>query len=287
MSELFDREFLSKLEKLVLNTRLTMTGGASGNRKSRSKGISVEFSDYREYAAGDDFRRVDWNAFARFEKLFIKLFMEEREAHINIFLDTSKSMKWGDPDKSTAARRMAAALCYIGLAGYDRVSLYCVSNKLEKYSLSLRGRQSISRILNLLEEIEFKWSTDLNNAVREVEFGPNKGISIVISDLLYDGTPADLIKYLLYCKQEVHICHILSPQEADPRLDASLRLIDCETGEVREVTASPLLADTYRKVFDRYISELEEICFKWGVNYIKLITNQPVEQMIKRVVAGS
>jgi len=122
MSQLFDSEFLKKIQQLVITSKIVLSDGAGGNRKSRSKGSSIEFSDYREYSLGDDFRRIDWNAYGRFEKLFIKLFMEEREAHVHIFLDTSKSMDWGEPNKSFASRRLAAELSYISPSNYDKVS---------------------------------------------------------------------------------------------------------------------------------------------------------------------
>ena len=286
MSELFDGEFLKKLQQLVIASKIILADGSGGNRKSRSKGSSVEFSDYREYAAGDDFRRVDWNAYGRFEKLFIKLFMEERESPVNIFIDTSKSMDWGEPNKNTASRRLAAALAYISLANYDRVSLFCLSNSAEKVKPAMRGKYSFGEVLDFLENVEYKGPTDLYEAMRSSGLKAARGISILISDLFSPGELVDVIKYLAYRKQDIHLCHILAPQEIDPEINESLRLVDIETGDFRDVTATPLLIKTYRKVFNSFISSIEENCHKYGVNYMRFESSMPVEQMIKAVVAS-
>ena len=284
MSELFDSSFLKKLQQLVITSKIILSDGTGGNRKSRSKGSSVEFSDYREYAAGDDFRRIDWNAYGRFEKLFIRLYMEEREAPVHILLDSSKSMDWGQPNKSFASRRLAAALGYISLSNYDRVSLAFLSNRTEGSRFSLRGKNSFSEVLDFLQKAEYKGATDLYAALMQLNIKASRGISIIISDLFSPGSLVDVIKYLQYRKQEVYICHMLSPQEVNPDINANLRLIDSETGEFRDVTATPLLIKTYRNVYNRFTAGIEENCHKYGVNYIRLLSSEPVEQMIRMVV---
>lgn len=284
MSQLFDSEFLKKLQQLAISSKLIMADGAAGNRKSRSRGSSVEFSDYREYAEGDDFRRVDWNAYGRFEKLFIKLFMEEREARVHILLDTSKSMDWGEPNKSFASRRLAAALGYISLANYDSVSLAALSNRTEKVKLPVRGKNSFTQVLDFLENLQYNSSTNLTSALREMNMKSGRGISILISDLFSAGDLLDVIKYLQLRKQEVYICHVLSPQEINPEINDSLRLIDIETGEAMEVTSSQLLMKTYRKVYNDFISGIERLCFKRGVEYMLMDSSMPIELMIKEVV---
>jgi uncharacterized protein (DUF58 family) len=286
MSQLFDSDFLKKLQQLVITSKVILTDGGGGNRKSRSKGSSVEFSDYREYTLGDDFRRIDWNAYGRFEKLFIKLFMEEREAPVNLFLDTSKSMDWGEPNKSMASRRLAAALCYISLSNYDRVSIACLSNTVEKMKLSLRGKNSFGDVLDMLEKLEYNRGTDLLAAIRQFNLKPSRGISIIISDFLSQGALEESIKYLQYRKQEVYVCHVLAPQEVNPEINSSLRLIDKETGEYMDVTASPQLVKAYHKVFTNFTAGLEEVCFKRGASYMRFESSVPVETMVKKVVGG-
>lgn len=283
-SQLFDSDFLKKLEQMVITSKITLADGASGNRKSRAKGSSVEFSDYREYSIGDDFKRIDWNAYGRFEKLFIKLFMEEREAPIHIFLDNSKSMDWGEPNKSIVSRRLAAALSYISLSSYDRVSLVCMNNAVDKYKPDLRGKNSFSQILNLMESLEYTGTTDIYNTISKFNLKNGKGISIVISDLFTQGNLLDMINYLQYKKQEIYICHILAPQEVEPEIGMSLRLIDVETSEFRDVTASPDLIKSYKKVYKKFITNIEEKCKSRGVNYIFMESSVPIEKMVGMVV---
>lgn len=283
-SQLFDSDFLRKLEQLVISSKITLADGASGNRKSRAKGSSVEFSDYREYSIGDDFKRIDWNAYGRFEKLFIKLFMEEREAPVHIFLDNSKSMDWGEPNKSVASRRLAAALSYISLCSYDRVSLVCLNSAVDKYKLDLRGKNSLSQILNLMENLDYSGTTDIYNTISKYNLKSGKGISIIISDLFTKGNLLDMINYLQFKKQEVYICHMLAPQEVSPEIGMSLRLIDNETGEFRDVTSSPDLIKTYKKVYNGFITKIEDLCSGRGVNYIFMDTSIPAEKMARMVV---
>lgn len=283
-SQLFDSDFLRKLEQLVISSKITLADGGAGNRKSRAKGSSVEFSDYREYSIGDDFKRIDWNAYGRFEKLFIKLFMEEREAPVHIFLDNSKSMDWGEPNKSVASRRLAAALSYISLCSYDRVSLVCLNSTVDKYKLDLRGKNSLSQILNLMENLDYSGTTDIYNTISKYNLKSGKGISIIISDLFTKGNLLDMINYLQFKKQEVYICHILSPQEISPEIGMSLRLIDTETGEFRDVTSSPDLIKTYKKVYNGFITKIEDLCVGRGVNYIFMDTSLPAEKLVRMVV---
>lgn len=285
-SQLFDSDFLKKLEQLVITSKITLVDGAAGNRKSRAKSSSVEFSDYREYSIGDDFKRIDWNAYGRFEKLFIKLFMEEREAPVHIFLDNSKSMDWGEPNKGIASRRLAAALSYISLSSYDRVSLVCLNNTVDKYKPDLRGKNSFTQILNLLENLEYSGTTDIFNTIAKFNLKSGKGISIVISDLFTKGNLLDMINYLQFKKQEIYICHVLAPQEVEPEIGMSLRLIDIESGEFRDVTSSPDLIKSYKKVYKRFITNIEEICKKRGVNYIFMESSLPVERMVRKVVSS-
>ncbi|MDD4494123.1 MAG: DUF58 domain-containing protein [Eubacteriales bacterium] len=329
MSEIFDSSFLNKLQNIAISSRISVSGGLGGNRKSRSKGSSVEFSDYREYATGDDFRRIDWNAYGKFEKLFLKLFMEEREAPINIMLDTSASMNFGEPGKSVASRRLAAALSFIALANYDRLGLYGLTDKATPQGEILRGRYTFPKILNFLENISYEGTTDLLNAIKGCKISSDRGVTILISDMFSQGeststsstlaaatstttsrtttAPAatskaaaskaaasstsptlasleEVIKYLRYRKQDVYLCHVLSPQEIDPELDSDMRLIDSETGDFRDIAVSSFVAEAYRKVFKEYIHELEAICMANGAWYMLLPTTIPIEEMIRKVV---
>lgn len=283
MSQLFDSEFLQKVQRLVLKTRFSLDGTSAGNRKSRSKGSSVEFSDYREYAPGDDFRRVDWNAYGRFEKLFVKLFMEEREAPVSIFLDVSKSMDWGEPNKSIQSRRLAAALGYISLANFDRVSVFCVEEGIQQMCRNIRGKNLFHRITDILEHVRYRGESQIQKAVEDCRMQSGRGITVLISDFFFRESLEELLKHLTVHKQSVYACHILSPQEVHPEINESLRLVDSESGEMLDITVTPSLMKAYGKSFENFCGQLERTCIKWGANYFQFSSDMAVEEMVKEV----
>lgn len=291
--KLFDNEFLKKIERISINSRIIIPDGATGNRKSKSKGSSVEFSDYREYAEADDFRRIDWNAYGRFERLFIKLFMEEREAMVHIFLDTSKSMDFGNPKKSFASRRLAAAIGYLCFANYDSVSVYCINENIDAMRLNLRGKNNFPALLKTLESVEYRGETNLYSSVLQANIQDRRGISIIISDLFSNNARSrnsgyfdDMLKYLKFKKQDVYVCQVLSPAEIEPDLDENCRLVDSETSEFLDVTISSSLIRTYKDAFRRFVERIENDCFKRGARYMLMNTSVPVEQAVKTMASG-
>ena len=264
--KILDNETLKKIQSLSLQVSIPLSGQAAGNRKSRSKGSSVEFSDYREYVPGDDFRRIDWNAYGRFNKLFVKLFMEEREAPVHIFLDTSLSMHYGEPDKNLAARRLAAALSYISLTAYDRVHILPWSDSVQGPFGPYRTQAAFMEVVDLLERFENSGESRFNDALRKLEWKAGRGISVVITDGLVDQGMGEGLKYLKYLRQEVFLCHILSQQELSPNLSGALELIDCETGRSMEVTVSNALLGAYEKKLKQFWRRCKN-SIKMGVHY--------------------
>ncbi len=283
MSQLFDSTFLQKIQRLSLNARFFLDGAAVGNRKSRSKGSSVEFSDYREYTPEDDFRRLDWNAYGRFEKLFIKLFMEEREAPVTIFLDVSRSMDWGEPNKSISSRRLTAALAYISLVNFDRVTLCCIDDRKRQICRSVRGKNFFHRITDTLENIQYTGNSSIQKAVEDCRIQWGRGITVLISDFFTQGDIDELLKYLSYHKQTVYLCHILSPQELLPDVSESVRLVDSETGESMDITVTPSLLNLYGRALENFRSRIENNCTKWGAFYFHFSSETAVEEMVKEV----
>lgn len=285
MSELFDQDFLQKIQQLTLYAGFPLDGSSAGNRKSRSTGSSVEFSDYREYAPGDDFRRIDWNAYGRFDRLFIKLFTEEREAPITIFLDVSKSMDWGEPNKSAASRRLAAALGYIGLSGFDRISLVCVNDSVQKLCRDVRGRNFFHKLTDMLEAAEYSGESNLQRALEAYRLQTGRGITILVSDFFTAGSFEEALKYCKYKKQEIYVCHVLSPQELKPDINDSVRLVDSETGRDLNITMTPALLNAYGRALDSFKSSLRQACFKYGAHYSLFSSGMRLEEMVKEVAA--
>ncbi len=276
---IFDSDFLKKLDTMVINVKMIMNTGSGGNRKSRSKGSSVEFSDFREYSLGDDFRRIDWNAYGRFDKLFVKLFMEEREAMVNIFIDSSRSMYFGEPKKSLAAIKLSGALAYLALNNLDRVCINSLSQTLFKQSPALNGRGMFQRCADFLENIQFGGITDLNSGIKKKDF-KGSGISIVFSDFFTSGGLEEAVKYLLYKKQEVILVHILSPEELDPEMEGQIRLIDSETGEARDISVTPVLLKRYDEELKAFVNSIREFCSKMGVVYIQVSSAELMEKVV-------
>lgn len=283
---IFDAEFLKKLDTIVINVRMMMNTGSGGNRKSRSKGSSVEFSDFREYSLGDDFRRIDWNAYGRFDKLFVKLFMEEREAMINIFVDSSRSMYFGEPKKSLTAIKLSGVLAYLALNNLDKVCVNSLTGSVIKQSDALNGRGMFQRCADFLENIQFDGTTDLNSCIKKKDF-KGSGVSVVFSDFFTSGGIEDAVKYLLYKKQEVILVHILAPEELSPALEGQIRLIDSETGEPRDISVTPALLIQYDKELNSFMNNIREFCSKMGAAYIQVSSADPIEKVVFEEFTGA
>src|SRR4029078_2112956 len=195
---LLDPDFLHKLEQLELVSRKIIVGRMKGERKSKRKGTSVEFAEHRNYAVGDDLRRIDWNVFGRLDKLFLKLFLEEEDLHVYTLLDTSLSMDFGTPTKLHYGKQVAAALAFIGLVNHDRVILDTFASKLDQGIPSVRGRSQMWRVIQYLEHLSPSGETDLKSAAREFAIRhAGKGVVVVISDFLDKHGYEDALRYLL------------------------------------------------------------------------------------------
>jgi len=260
---------------------MVVKGATGGNRKSSHKGSSVEFSDFREYVYGDDFRRIDWNAYARFERLFIKLFMEEQETLITIFLDCSKSMDWGEPHKGNLAKQLGAVFAYLALANFDRVGLAGLSEKPEYHLSPFSGKQGFWNALRFIEGIPYGGKTKLNTAIQSYpSLGNRGGISIILTDLFSKDGYQDALKYLQYQKQEITLIHILAPQELDPPWSGSVRLLDSEGEESREITITPHILNSYQKALKSFIWETQSFCHQRGIHYILVNTAMNLERIV-------
>ena len=244
---LLDPAFLKKLEALSLVSKRVFAGQTKGERRSLKRGSSVEFADFREYSLGDDLRYVDWKAYGRLEKLFLKLFVEEEDLSIHLLIDTSQSMDFGSPlTKADYARRVAAALGYVALSEYDRVLLSSFSQTLGERLPPLRGKPGIFPFFQFLEtKLPVGGETRFGEALtRYAAQAKNVGIAVVLSDF-FDPTHVQGIKALLSRRFHVVLLHVLDEEEVHPTLTGDLRLIDSETGAAREVSISPHLLAQY------------------------------------------
>ena len=280
----FDPDFLKKLERLALQSSRPVLGTAGGNRRSKAKGSAIEFSDFREYTPGDDYRSIDWNAYARFERLFVKLYMEEREADITIFLDASASMAQGEPGKGILAKELAAVFTCIALANYDRVGIVAINDAVMDELPYFSGRPGFAKALGFLDEIEFRGRTSLKKGLEA--YGPlrgRRGISILLSDLFSEDGYEDYLEALQYLKfqrQDGIVIHILSPQELDPTFAGALRLIDVETGEPVEVEMSPHTIRLYQKALHVFLEERKTACGNLEIAYVPVSSGISLDRLV-------
>jgi uncharacterized protein (DUF58 family) len=277
---LLEPEFLRKLEQLSLVAKRSFSGQLKGEKRSTKRGTSVEFADYRDYTAGDDLRRVDWNTYARLERLFLKLFLEEEDLHVYLLVDGSRSMGFGAPSKLEYARRVAAALGYVGLTSYDRVGATVFADRLRAILPPVRGRGQIFPFFRFLESARPEGVTTFGASLREYALRTRRpGVAVVISDFFGPDVEAGL-KALLYRKFQMTLVHVLDPTELSPAFLGDLKLIDSETGATREITVSPSLLREYQRTVEAFCGGLQSFCRRYGVDYIRATTATPFEELI-------
>jgi uncharacterized protein (DUF58 family) len=279
---LLEPEFLRRLEQLSLVSKKVFLGQLKGERRSARRGTSVEFADFRNYTLGDDLRYVDWNTFARLEKLFLKLFVEEEDLHVYLLLDGSESMSFGNPAKFDYARRTAAALGYIGITNFDRVGAGVFTDRLLQHLPPVRGRQQVLPYFRFLNAVQPGGRTSLAASLREFSLRTRRpGLAILISDFL-DPEWETGLKALLHRRFQVTAIQVLDRAEVRPDLVGDLKLVDSETGEEREITVSAGLLREYRQAVDRFCGGIQETCRRYGADYIQALTDQPFEELILR-----
>ncbi len=280
-STVFDEGFLRQLERLLLLLRSPVRGGLKGGRRSVKRGQSVEFADYRDYTLGDDLRQLDWNVYARLEKLFVKLFVEEEDVTITILLDTSASMATGRPEKLVFAKRAAAALGYIGLASEDRVAVSALGGRASRRQAPLRGTGRVFRLLSNLSSIQpAAGPTDLVAAARHAAAQlRGRGVVVLMSDLL-DPAADRVIRELAATRSELIVLHILSPDELDPQLEGDLRLVDTETGDGVDITADLATLDAYRSRLAAWKELFADLAARRRASYVDLSSDVPLNDLI-------
>lgn len=267
--DILSDEFISKIERLRLVSRKVIVGRIRGERLTRKRGRSVEFADYRQYVVGDDLRFLDWNLYARLDRLFLKLFLEEEDLHIYILVDASRSMAYGNPSKLDYARKVAAALAYIGLANYDRVVLGAFAGGDLRLVGPVRGKHQVLRVLEFLASLEPEGETRLAAAFKQFALTHRRpGVVIVVSDFLDKAGYEDALRYFLATRQDVFILHLLAAEELAPTLTGDLKLVDMEDEDTTEVTISAPLLRTYRRTVESFCTSLKNYAGSRGLNYL-------------------
>jgi uncharacterized protein (DUF58 family) len=280
-STLLTPEFLTKLEQLELTARRVLAGRNKGDRFSKRKGTSIEFADHRHYVVGDDLRFLDWNLYARLDRLFIKLFLEEEDLSLHLLIDGSRSMTFGSPSKLRLAQQMAAALGFIGLINLDRVSIHQLGAGPAGSLPRLRGRNHVPQLMQFLERMEPTPTTSLRQGIRDfVMRQPTRGIVVVFSDFLDKNGYEDALRLLVAQRMESYVVHILAPEEITPELTGDLKLVDSEDGDTAEVTATRFLLQRYQRHLEAFCRRLHQYCVQRNMLYLFTSSAAPFERLV-------
>jgi|SRR5882672_9968849 len=301
----FENDFLRKLEYLHVVSKRALAGQNRADRLSPKRGRGLEFADHRPYAAGDDYRHIDWKAYKRLNRLLLRLFDEERDLSIYLMLDVSRSMV--EPAKFDMARRIAAALCYVGLAHLDRLTLIPFGNGLGHESSPGRGKGRIFRVFEALEQLDASGPTDLRAACKAFASRPRQlGLVVIISDFLEPGSsstgppdrppglvadgahkpdttgPQAGLKILRTLGHDVFAVQVSSEHDRDPGVFGTIRFVDIETGAMREIEVTPRLAAAYVKAANTHAEALEHFCGRYDIGYVRADAERPFEEVILR-----
>ncbi len=283
---LIDAEFMKKIERLSIVAKKLFPGAMKGKRRSTKRGSSVEFADYRDYQMGDDFRFIDWNIYARLDKLFLKTFVEEENIYIHILLDVSVSMTFGTPSKLEYGKRIAAALGYIGLVDLDTVMVATFAENLTGQLRPMRGKDRIFALLDFLENTQPSQQTHMDVSLKRYALTvTHPGVVIVISDFLVpQASYEEGLKALIHGNFDVNVIHVMGEDEINPPLSGELKLRDAETGAIKEITITDRILERYQRRLTAFCRDLNQFCAKNNITYLRTSTNLPFEDLILRAL---
>ncbi|MBE0543138.1 MAG: DUF58 domain-containing protein [Verrucomicrobia bacterium] len=319
MSKLLTPELLRYLEQFQLLAARRAKSSAKGERRSKARGQSVEFADHRSYVPGDDFRYLDWNLFGRLDRLFLKLYEEERELPVRIFLDASESMTFGEPRKFDFARQVAAAIGYVALCGFDRVSVVpfpsaeirnggkretsniqhptsnaeqsAIGNRqsaIEGSLRSVRGKKSSMQFFQNLNALTAGGGANFNEALRRGALeARHTGLAIVLSDFLDPAGYESGLTALVGRGFQVNCVQILAPEELAPTTFGDLRLVDSESGGLQEVTFGRYRMKAYQQTVQNFIQRLREFTTKRGINFFMAPSNMDLQDLLLKQLKKS
>ena len=282
---LLDREFLATLEQVTLLCRSDLNGPVGADHRSNVHGPGLEFADYRQYASGDDPRFLDWNAYLRLGRLFLKIYQTERHIPVRILLDRSASMNCedGSESKFLYAQRLAATFAYLALLRLDTAVVVPFADRLNKPLVVSGGRTSFWPVLEFLGAMDSGGSTDFYRAVKEfVGNFPVRGVAVVVSDFFDEEGCERAIDMLRSSGHDFVLLHVHSPEEQRPSAEGDLLLEDVETGSLRSVECSPETADIYERRFLEFCARIQRLAVRNGGRYARSITSVPYQDFVLR-----
>jgi uncharacterized protein (DUF58 family) len=275
-----DREFLERLERLTVHWQRSFPGLVGGHNQSRFAGGGQEFLEHRHFHQGDDLRAVNWRAFMRLDKMFLKMFQVEPRVPIRLLLDISKSMASTD-EKFLFARRLAAALCYVGLVRLDSMDIIPFESHLREGKSAGGGRHRYRPVATFLEGLQPSGVTDFPAMVRTfLNEYPQRGLVILISDFLDDGACAKAIQYIADYGNELMLVQLWADQDRNPPWQGEVDMVDAESGERLRIQVDAAARAKYTEAFDVFSAELREIALRNNGKYAGIATSMPLDDAI-------
>ena len=267
-----DEAFLQQLEGLQMLVKNNVAGMFGGNHQSKSFGSSCEFTDYKDYIPGDDITKIDWNAYARFDKLFLKLYLDERQMHTRIYIDASRSMEYGKGGKAEQALKLAAAIAYLSVCDMDKVSVYVIRDKKAQEVISgIVGKELFISSIHKLNEIEFDGDSFLSEAILPENVGYGDGMSIILSDFLTENNYEDAIAHLVDKRRHVFCMQVLSQEELNPQIRGKVHFFDSENMErTYRKHIDREIVTAYRKALEYATGRIRNFCASRGAEYLLL-----------------
>jgi uncharacterized protein (DUF58 family) len=283
MPPLLEPPLLRRLEALAVLVRRAVKGQMGGERRSKSRGRSPEFADFRNYTPGDDYRLIDWNAYARLDRFMLRLFIAEEELPLSLFVDLSGSMDWGRPNKAETAKRLAGAIAYVALAALDRVRLTVFAEGPTSGGAPHRGRHAVQDLFARIQSFDVGGPTDYAKLVAPIS-RQRPGMTVLITDGLGESPIDPAIAALQQARQEGAVLQLLAPQEIQPDWSGDARLKDAESGVEREFTATPATQAAYRTALANRTGSIERAARRRGLRFAQLSSDQPIDDMVQRTL---
>lgn len=292
MSKLpISEEFLQQVELLQILIKNNVAGLFGGNHQSKSLGSSCEFADYRDYIPGDDIKKIDWNAFSRFKKLYTKLYLDERQLHTRIYIDASRSMSYGNGKKDVQAIKIAAALAYLSVCEMDRVSVYALHEKsAEEVMSGVLGKEVYINSVDGLNRIEFGGDSYISDALLRENVGYGDGLSVIISDFLTDNNYEDAVDFLAGKKRDILCIQILSKEELNPKARGKMHFFDSEnTSRFYRKNINREIAQAYKRALEYSTGRIRDLCLSRGAEYALVSAEEPINSVFfeKLVLTGA
>jgi len=281
-----NEDFLQQVEALQVILKNNLAGLFGGNHKSRTYGSSCEFADYRDYIPGDDITKIDWNAYARFDKLYLKLFLDERQVHTRIYIDASRSMDYGNGKKAEMALQIAATLAYLSICEMDRVSIYYIKeNKVHEVISNIVGKESFYNSIGKLNEIEFSDDCFISDSILPTKVGYGDGMSIIISDFLTNNDYESAIDYLVGKRRDLICFQVLSKDELKPNIRGKVHFYDSENVERQyRKNINRDIAKAYNEALEFTINRIKNYCNSRDANYLLVQSEKSVSEIFLKTL---